>query len=301
MKKINIIATILIGALGLGSCMNEDWKAPDFGDNPPYGNNEIQPSMAKKITIAELKSKYASVFSSNGYKVIEEDLQLHAVVNGNDQGGNLYKQISIQDETGGIIVGINGTDLFAVMPVGQNIVINLKGLYIGAYGKMAQLGSEYNGGMGRMDLNVWKKSVRLVGKSVDVITQTTEGDVVKHDTTTVAMTAKVDTVDFTPAKDWNSMIGRIVLIDNVKIDGTKDEILAPEDGSIRLTSNCANRDIKGAGTNNIVLRTSTYSDFASRPVPQGNVKIYGVCTYYNGTWQILMRTNSDLVELEEKQ
>ena len=299
MKKLNIFTALLIGALCLTSCMNEDWQAPDFGDNPPYGNNEIIPSTSNKITIADLKAKYANVFSSNGYKLIEEDLQLHAVVNGNDQGGNLYKQISIQDETGGIIVGINGTDLYAFMPVGQKIVINLKGLYIGAYGKMAQLGSEYNGGMGRMDLNVWKESVRLVGDEVKVITQTTENDVVKYDTTTVEMTAKADTIAFSAPKDYNSMIGRIVKLSNVEISGEGTQTLAPEDGSVRLTSNCANRDIKGAGSS-IVLRTSTYSDFASRPIPTGKVDIYGVCTIYNGTWQILMRTNSDLVEHESK-
>lgn len=283
MKKLNIFAALIISTLCLGSCVSEDWQAPDFGDNPPYGNNEIIPSTENKITIADLKTKYENVFSSNGYKLIEEDLQLHAVVNGNDQGGNLYKQISIQDETGGIIVGINGTDLYAFMPVGQKIVINLKGLYIGAYGKMAQLGSEYNGGMGRMDLNVWKKNVRLVGDKVKV------GD------TTIEMSAKADTIAFTPAKDWNSMIGRIVRISNVTVEGEGTQTLAPEDGSVRLTSNCANRDIKGAGSS-IVLRTSTYSDFASRPIPAGKVDIYGVCTYFNGTWQILMRTNSDLVE-----
>ena len=269
--------------------MNKDWEAPDFGNNPPYGNKEIVPNTNKKTTIAELKETFASVITSNGYKLIEDDLQLHAVVNGNDQGGNLYKQISIQDETGGIIVGINATDLYAFMPVGQKIVINLKGLYIGGYGKMAQLGAEYNGGMGRMEQAVWEKSVRLVG---DEFTST-NGD----ETTTIQMTAKADTIDFSAPKDYNSMIGRIVKISNVEISGEGTQTLAPEDGSVRLTSNCANRDIKGAGSS-IVLRTSTYSDFASRPIPTGKVDIYGVCTYYNGTWQILMRTNSDLVEHE---
>lgn len=279
MKKLNIYTALLIAALGLGSCMNEDWQAPDFGDNPPYGNNEIIPSTSNKITIADLKAKYANVFSSNGYKLIEEDLQLHAVVNGNDQGGNLYKQISIQDETGGIIVGINGTDLYAFMPVGQKIVINLKGLYIGGYGKMAQLGAEYNGSMGRMDHNVWKNNVRLVGDVAD----------------NVEMTAKADTIAFSNTDDKNTLVGRIVKLSNVEISGEGTQTLAPEDGSVRLTSNCANRDIKGAGSS-IILRTSTYSDFASRPIPTGKVDIYGVCTHYNGTWQILMRTNSDLVE-----
>lgn len=288
MKKLNILTALLIGALCLTSCMNEDWQAPDFGDNPPYGNNEIIPSTSKKITIAELKEKYANVITSNGYKLIEDDLQLHAVVNGNDQGGNLYKQISIQDETGGIIVGINATDLYAFMPVGQKIVINLKGLYVGGYGKMAQLGAEYNRSMGRMEQTIWEKSVRLVGNE---FTYTDE-----EKTTTIQMSAKVDTIDFCAPKDYNSMIGRIVKLSNVEISGEGTQILAPEDGSVRLTSNCANRNIKGTEANNIVLRTSTYSDFASRPIPTGKVDIYGVCTYYNGTWQILMRTNSDLAK-----
>lgn len=288
MKKTRIYIALVLGALCLGSCMDEDWKAPDFGDNPPYGNNEIVPNKAVQTTIAELKTKYASVITSNGYKLIEDDLQLHAVVNGNDQGGNLYKQISIQDETGGIIVGINATDLYAFMPVGQKIVINLKGLYIGGYGKMAQLGAEYNGGMGRMEQSIWEKSVRLVG---DEFTST-NGD----ETTTIQMTAKADTIDFSAPKDHNSMIGRIVKISNVEISGEGTQTLAPEDGSVRLTSNCANRNIKGTEAKDIVLRTSTYSDFASRPIPAGKVDIYGVCTYYNGTWQILMRTNSDMVE-----
>lgn len=288
MKKLNILTALLIGALCLTSCMNEDWQAPDFGDNPPYGNNEIIPSTSKKITIAELKEKYANVITSNGYKLIEDDLQLHAVVNGNDQGGNLYKQISIQDETGGIIVGINGTDLYAFMPVGQKIVINLKGLYVGGYGKMAQLGAEYNRSMGRMEQTIWEKSVRLVGNE---FTYTDE-----EKTTTIQMSAKVDTIDFCAPKEYNSMIGRIVKLSNVEISGEGTQILAPEDGSVRLTSNCANRNIKGTEANNIVLRTSTYSDFASRPIPTGKVDIYGVCTYYNGTWQILMRTNSDLAK-----
>lgn len=288
MKKTILYATLVVTTLCMGSCMNKDWEAPDFGSNPPYGNNEIVPNTNKKTTIAELKETFASVITSNGYKLIEDDLQLHAVVNGNDQGGNLYKQISIQDETGGIIVGINATDLYAFMPVGQKIVINLKGLYIGGYGKMAQLGAEYNGGMGRMEQSIWEKSVRLVG---DEFTST-NGD----ETTTIQMTAKADTIDFSAPKDHNSMIGRIVKISNVEISGEGTQTLAPEDGSVRLTSNCANRNIKGTEAKDIVLRTSTYSDFASRPIPAGKVDIYGVCTYYNGTWQILMRTNSDMVE-----
>ena len=292
MKKIKIFAALLMSAMCLSSCMDKDWTAPDFGDNPPYGNNEIVPVPAKKITIAELKTKYADVFSQrSAYKLVDEDLQLFAVVNGNDQGGNLYKQISIQDETGGIIVGINATDLYAPMPVGQKIVINLKCLYVGTYGCMSQIGGEYNGGLGRMDANVWKQNIRLVGDEVSV---GTENDPVK-----VPMTAVPDTVDFYSTSNNNELVGRIVRRSGVTISGEGTQTLAPEDGSVALTSNCANRTISGAPTNKIVLRTSSYSDFASRPIPKGKVDLYGVCTHFNGTWQILMRTNSDMVELDK--
>lgn len=291
MKSLKFYATILLCAIGMTACMNEDWQAPDFKDNPPYGNNEIVPCAKTKITIAQLKAKYGDVFGKqSGFKKISEDLQLHVVVNGNDQGGNIYKQISVQDETGGIIIGINATDLYAMMPVGQKLVINLKGLYVGTYGSMAQIGSEYNGGLGRMELTTWKDCVRLVEDEVVVKTD-------ENKTETIYMTSVVDTIDFTPASDYNSMIGRIVKISNAKISGEGTQTLAPEDGSVYLTSNCANRNIVGAATNKVVLRTSTYSDFATREIPKGNVDIYGVCTYFNGTWQILMRTNSDLKEL----
>ena len=32
MKKTRIYIALVLGALCLGSCMDEDWKAPDFGD-----------------------------------------------------------------------------------------------------------------------------------------------------------------------------------------------------------------------------------------------------------------------------
>lgn len=289
MKKIKLFAALIVGAMCLGSCMDKDWEAPDFGDNPPYGNNDIVPVPAKQITIAGLKAKYADVFSQrSAFKQVDEDLQLFAVVNGNDQGGNLYKQISIQDETGGIIVGINATDLYAMMPVGQKIVLNLKGLCVGTYGSMAQIGAEYNGGLGRMEANVWKENVRLVGDEVSVGTE--------HDPVKIPMTAVPDTIDFYSTSNNNELVGRIVRLTGVTISGEGTQTLAPEDGSVTLTSNCANRTINGAPARGMVLRTSTYSDFASRPIPTGKVDLYGVCTHFNGTWQILMRTSSDLQE-----
>ena len=279
MKTRYMFLAIAITSMGLAACMDKDWEAPQF-DEPLYGNNSIMKEEGDKvITIGELKEKYSSLInaSSDGVKEITDDWQLQVVVNGNDEGGNLYKQISVQDPTGAIIVGINGSNLYPYMPVGQQLLINLKGLHIGGYRKQAQIGAIYNGSsIGRMDTDVWEQHVRLLK----------EGEI----------EAKVDTVDFDENADKFILSGRIVKLSGVTISGEGTQVLAPDDGSVALSSNCANRLINGNPS--LVLRTSSYSKFANRAIPKGKADVYGVCTRYNNTWQILMRTESDLQEIQ---
>lgn len=278
MKTRYMFLAIAITSMGLAACMDKDWEAPQF-DEPLYGNNSIMKEEGDKvITIGELKEKYYSLInaSTDGVKEITDDWQLQVVVNGNDEGGNLYKQISVQDPTGAIIVGINGSNLYPYMPVGQQLLINLKGLHIGGYRKQAQIGALYKGSIGRMDTDVWEQHVRLLK----------EGEI----------EAKVDTVDFDENADKFILSGRIVKLSGVTISGEGTQVLAPEDGSVTLSSNCANRLINGKSS--LVLRTSSYSKFANRAIPKGKADVYGVCTRYNNTWQILMRTESDLQEIQ---
>ena len=279
MKTRYMFLAIAITSMGLTACMDKDWEAPQF-DEPLYGNNSIMKEEGDKvITIGELKEKYSSLInaSSDGVKEITDDWQLQVVVNGNDEGGNLYKQISVQDPTGAIIVGINGSNLYPYMPVGQQLLINLKGLHIGGYRKQAQIGALYKGSsIGRMDTDVWEQHVRLLKKG--------------------EIEAKVDTVDFDENADKFILSGRIVKLSGVTISGEGTQVLAPEDGSVTLSSNCANRLINGKSS--LVLRTSSYSKFANRAIPKGKADVYGVCTRYNNTWQILMRTESDLQEIQ---
>ena len=278
MKTRYMFLAIAITSMGLAACMDKDWEAPQF-DEPLYGNNSIMKEEGDKvITIGELKEKYSSLInaSTDGVKEITDDWQLQVVVNGNDEGGNLYKQISVQDPTGAIIVGINGSNLYPYMPVGQQLLINLKGLHIGGYRKQAQIGALYNGSIGRMDTDVWEQHVRLLK----------EGEI----------EAKVDTVDFDENADKYILSGRIVKLSGVTISGEGTQVLAPDDGSVALSSNCANRLINGKSS--LVLRTSSYSKFANRAIPKGKADVYGVCTRYNNTWQILMRTESDLQEIQ---
>ena len=276
MKKQSYIIALLAGAFALASCQDGDWDIPQ---GIPYGNNLLEAGTT--VTIAELQSTYSNVIGSDNYKQITEDLWLRCVVNGNDYGDNLYKQISVQDETGGIIIGINGSDQGAFMPVGQKLLISLKDLYIGGYGNQAQIGGLYNGSLGRMELTEWKQHVRLI---MDNMAEAQAFG-----------TMKVDTIDFDASKTMAQQAGRVVRLSGVTISRDGTPVIAPDDGSVSLVSNCVNRTLSGGNAGSkCVLRTSTYAAFKGVTIPTEAVELYGIATIYRGTWQILARTQSDL-------
>lgn len=286
MKKQLYIIALLAGSFALTACQDGDWGVPEsLLTEPPYGNNSLVAGTT--TTIAELQDKYANVISNNGYQAITEDLWLRCVVTGNDIGDNIYKQIAVQDETGGIIIGINGSDQGAFMPVGQKILISLKDLCVGGYGEMAQLGTKYYNSkyseyqIGRMEVPFWQKHARLI----------MEGTPEAQEFGSI----KADTIDFDANKTMAQQCGRVVRLSGVTISREGTPVIAPDDGSVELVSNCVNRTLSGGNAGSkCVLRTSTYAAFKGVTIPETAVDIYGIATYYRGTWQILARTATDL-------
>ena len=136
MKKLiysilSVVAVIILHA----SCMDEH-------DDPVIDYNE-DANVTVTTTIKALKDKYADVVSANGLQLIEEDDTIFAVVVGNDESGNIYKQLFVQDETGGICISVDINNMNTDYCVGQRVAIYLKGLYIGGYGELAQIGVPY--------------------------------------------------------------------------------------------------------------------------------------------------------------
>ena len=113
-----------------------------------------------------MKEKYNDFIdtSTDTYTTIEDETRIEGVIIGDDESGNIYKQLVVGDETGAIIVGVNNSGLYAFCPVGQKVVIDCKGLQIGSYRKLAQIGSIYEGKVGRMPEYVWKQHVRLINE-----------------------------------------------------------------------------------------------------------------------------------------
>lgn len=287
MKRLRYIIMVMVATL-MASCMGSDYAAPGLDpDNAPWGNNEI--TETNVVSIADLKARYASTIASNGYVKIEEDMQIKGVVTGNDYAGNIYQQIPLQDETGALVIGISASALYGHLPEGQEILVDLNGLYIGGYGEQCQIGSVYTSpntgktGIGRMDRYTWQKHFRLIG----------EADVAKAD----ALAEDFDPSKLTDASYMEANAGKLMTIRKVSfLNADGKSVFAPDDGSVALTSNCANRALKEYSSKNIVVRTSTYADFAQEVIPGGTKDIKGIFTRYYDTWQILLRSTDDITD-----
>lgn len=275
MKTIKYLTILALSLFTMTSCMNE-FDEPDFKE-PPFGNNEIGKA---NMTIAELKAKYASTISGNTVLEVAEEIIIEGVVVADDAEGNVYKQLIINDITGAIVVGINDVGLYAMTPVGQRIRIDCKGLNIGGYGKMAQIGSIYNGKVGRMSKSVYKEHVRLIGAPYPI-----QPELVP------------EVIDDTYFTDENKeKLAKFVRLENVEIteaDGTT--VWAPEELAY---NNVVERHIK-IGKTNLVLRMSTYADFANEAIPDGKLNINGVLTRYNDYWQFVIGSTSDIEQIKE--
>jgi len=264
--------------------MGEDYAEPSLAESP-YGNNELTESGV--ITIAQLKEKYATVISQSSMTEVTEDIKIKGIVTGNDIGGNIYNEFAVQDATGALLVCVNQGGLFGYLPVGQEILIDLKGLMLGGYGQQLEIGGIYTNlntgakSIGRMSRYVWANHYKLIGqadpqKAIDLI-------------------EVFDVSKMRDSKYMEANAGKLMTMSGVTLqDANGTAVYAPDDGSVTLTANCANRAFTGYSSSYLVLRTSTYADFANAVMPTEQIDVTGIFTRYRNTWQVLLRSADDV-------
>ena len=264
-----------------------DWDEPDLSQ-PPFGNSAITDDGI--ITIAELKAKYPNVFSSTDQnKQITENIKIRGRVTGNDLGSNLYKQFALQDETGAIIIAVNQSGMHGFLAEGQEIIIDLKDLYIGGYRKQPEIGQPYNGtSIGRMNKELFQKHYKYVGQPDANVIKPIDFDVNMNKEENCAKLVTLRNVSFTP----------VAGVGTFAPDTTVDK-------TVSLVGGCVNRTLTQYPSSKVVIRTSTYAKFAAMKLPYDEVNkkpkmcnITGIATRYNDTWQILIRKESDIEILE---
>lgn len=246
---------MLLVALVSFSCERE-FSAPPLTE-PMY---EWPPA---NITIAEIKEQYASITDPT---VISDSWILRAVVTSSDEAGNIYKSLYIQDETGAINIGIEQSYMYSNYAVGQEIYIDLEGLYVVKYGGELQIG--YTGtNANRISWELFNEKTSINGwpdtSQVEKLVLTSLGNLT------------------------DDMVNNLVEIRGIHFANA---------GTRAFVSNgeTTNEPIQDDNGNAIDVRTSNYATFGADMLPVGRGTLVGLLGRYNGGWQLLLRSRDDV-------
>ncbi len=264
-KSLIYIYTALLalaGSVSLSSC-DDDFERPPM----------VVPTAKRhaNTTIAELKTKFYTGESNYATLVEKRDDGTDYIIKGrvisSDQAGNFFKQLVIEDETGAIQVNIDSYDLYKTYQYGQEIVIDVTGLYVGAYGKLMQIGSTPNNNYpGRIASDLATKQIEVNGLAEPEKT-------VAGEYTIAALNDLISNQEEFLAKQC-----RLVSIKDVTFKDAGKATLADKDKNTSRTIS--------DGTGDMIVYTSGYSDFYDYYCPEGKGTIVGILSFFNRSWQI---------------
>ena len=251
MKTIQHIIINLVLVIGLAFIFNA-CKEPDW---------YMEPQELSNTTIAELKE----IHTRGNLDTIPDHIVIAGIVVSNDSAGNYFKTLTIQDATGGIEIKINQTNLYREYPIGQKILVKCKGLIIGDYGGMEQLGWIYNGGVGQISPNALNNYFLKYRSPVSIPAPTLVTDYAQLSPTLVCKFVKFENVSFAS----NAV------------------------GQPWAETSPTNRTLQMNG-GTVVVRTSNYANFKDALVPSGTGTVQGVLTIFNDTYQLMLRDLHDV-------
>ena len=204
---------------------------------------------------------------------IQREWMVEAVIVANDEYDNWYKSLVIQDSTAGIMLLLDGQNLFQEYPVGMQIRVRLKDLLLSDYRRMIQLvgGVDSSSGSlvtGGIPVPLFKQHIQVLQDNYPIVPLLVQSKNL-HD----------------------SLQGRLIQLKGVEF-AASDTALTFADKKNKLG---ASRALKFCTGGTIYLRTSGYADFAGVAIPNGNGAIVGVYSVFNAEKQLLLRHPDDIL------
>ncbi len=271
--KILKYATFLFGIIVFAaSCVNKEFNEPEY--------QYVDTSLLKPvISIADLY-QIVDPTNSGALKKIDTAVYIKATVIANDESGNYYKAMVVQDSSAGIEIDIRATGTYLRYPIGQLVYIKCQGLYLGTYGGVYKLGADYNGGVGQIPEPLIK----------DYLFASPGGVKIKPRVKDLGFTAS-------PARtDYNTLI----TFKNVQFK-TSELGKTYADWENKETSDVYIIDTMKVTAD---VRTSGYASFAAQLVPTGSGDITAVFTEYvsgsTKTKQLYIRGTEDVKFTQER-
>ncbi|MBK6380323.1 MAG: choice-of-anchor J domain-containing protein [Chitinophagaceae bacterium] len=241
-------------------------------DNPP---GAADPAIVANTSIKALKAMHTA---AGAYDVITTDIIISGVVVADDKSGNLYKQLFIQDATGGLQIMLDANSLYGTYPVGRRIFIKCKDLCISDYNKTMMLGVKAT----------VAGSPSLEGIPSNLISKFVVGGSLNNPVVPLVVTY-TDLGGTGTTNMQDPLIGTLIQLNDYRF--------ATPSGTYSDTSaykSTVNRDINSCGSQTLIVRTSAYANFAAQPVAAGRGSILAIYTVFGNTRQLIIRDTSDV-------
>lgn len=274
--KRSILLLLLLSAVLYQSCIKKDFDAPP---DTSYYNPDIPVNMTIKTLFSDSLGLIES-YADNPVDTasILEDYTISGIVTANDRSGNLYKQIVIDDSSAGITVLIDANGLYAQYPVGRRIYIHLKGLYIGYYRGLPQLGYVPDAQLGLTGIPATRLDDHIIKGSVNNALPIFEVEASEVGYKGTSVSANPD------------YFNRLVRINNMRFIDTANTYSEPNTST--------SRDVLSCNGFTVIARTSNFANFAANKLPYKIGSITGIYTvFYSGaraTPQLVIRDSSDV-------
>lgn len=251
----------------------------DF-DYPPVIVPEA--TIKANTSIAQLKAQYWDDARNYCVEIGETDNGEHTIISGrvigNDATGNVYKALVIQDETAALTISINAKNLYENYKVGQEIVMDLTGMYIGKYNGLQQLGTpkEYNGDLeaDRMEESEFTSHTQINGLP----------DTKAIEAYPITISELLNSKDAASLQRWQS---QLIKLENVSFAQGGQATFSDAGTS-------TNRAVVDSEGNSINLYTSNYSTFAGEYLPEGSGSLTALAQYNGTNWRLIIRDLNDL-------
>jgi len=259
MKPLYLFLLALLFVSGTTTCVKH------FDEPPEYTG----PKVKANISITEIKRLHIP----NNFEKITDDLIIEGIVTANDKTDNFYKSIVIQDSTAGITVRLDGFSLFNIYPIGRKIHIRLKGLWLGDYGGMIQLGA----GVNRSDPQ-FPELIPIPQPLFDRVI--VKGDL---DQKMIPRIMKLEELN----DSFQSMLVTLTQVEFDHSDTGKTYADAVNKQTVAHT-------LRTCGIGTVYVRTSGFAKFASATTARGHGDITGIFSMFRTQKQLLIRDTSDV-------
>ncbi|MCH5219995.1 MAG: hypothetical protein J1F20_05430 [Muribaculaceae bacterium] len=284
MKTFNKIGAgilcVLATLTGLTAC--QEFDTPVL--NAPVASNQAN------TTILELKQAFwddatnyiwgtADKEDATPAAVPVKEDGSHYIIKGtvvsSDEAGNVFKSLVIQDETAALAISINSYNLYLKYRRGQEVIIDVTGMYIGKYNGLLQLGMPewYANG------NAWEASF-MSPEFFQSHVELNGWPVIANVDTIEVNTFSELSSDPDGLMKWQS---QLVRFNNVSFANGGVEKYS------EYHSSGVNQSLMDSEGNSLTVRTSGYSNFWNQTLPEGKFDFVCIASYYGTTgWQLIM-------------